>query len=137
MGKIWNRFLKEGVFLYCVLYTVVTILNSVLYLAQGIRNDPSGNWHELTRAVIVLIGVTAYELAVHLPIKNILLRSLAVYIPTMGLAFGFVWMNQFIEPLAQSAYGDIIINYTGLFLIVCLTAIAGKKIKERQGRVQK
>ena len=137
MGKIWNRFLKEGVFLYCVLYTVVTILNSVLYLAQGIRNDPSGNWHELTRAVIILIGVTAYELAVHLPIKNILLRSLAVYIPTMGLAFGFVWMNQFIEPLAQSAYRDIFINYTGLFLIVCLTAIAGKKIKERQGRARK
>ena len=137
MGKIWNRFLKEGVFLYCVLYTIVTILNSVLYLAQGIRNDPSGNWHELTRAVIILIGVTAYELAVHLPIKNILLRSLAVYIPTMGLAFGFVWMNQFIEPLAQSAYRDIFINYTGLFLIVCLMAIAGKKIKERQERVQK
>ena len=137
MGKIWNRFLKEGVFLYCVLYTIVTILNSVLYLAQGIRNDPSGNWHELTRAVIVLIGVTAYELAVHLPIKNILLRSLAVYIPTMGLAFGFVWMNQFIEPLAQSAYRDIFINYTWLFLIVCLTAVVGKKIKERQGRARK
>ena len=137
MGKIWNRFLKEGVFLYCVLYTIVTILNSVLYLAQGIRNDPSGNWHELTRAVIILIGVTAYELAVHLPIKNILLRSLAVYIPTMGLAFGFVWMNQFIEPLAQCAYGDIFINYTGLFLIVCVTAIFGKKIKERQGRARK
>ena len=45
---------------------------SVLYLVQGYRDDPSGNWHELTRAGIVLIGVTAYELATKIPIKNLL-----------------------------------------------------------------
>ena len=64
MRKIWNSWLKESVFLYCVIYTAVTILNSILYLAQGYRDDPNGNWHELTRAVIVLIGVAAYEMAV-------------------------------------------------------------------------
>ena len=123
MRKQGNNWLKESVFIYCVIYTIVTILNSVLYLIQGYRNDPSGNWHELTRAVIVLIGVLAYELAVRLPVKNLLLRSVLIYIPTMGLAFGFVWLNQFIEPLAESAYKDIFINYTGLFIIVSIIAI--------------
>ena len=123
MKKIWNDWFKESLFLYSVIYTIVTIVNSILYLMQGVRNDPSGNWHELTRAVIVFIGVLAYELANRLPVKNIILRSILVYIPTMALAFGFVWMNQFIEPLAKSAYQDIFINYTGLFLIVSAVAI--------------
>jgi len=132
MKKIWDNWLKESVSIYCVIYTAVTILNSVLYLAQGYRDDPNGNWHELTRAGIVLIGVTAYELATRLPIRNRILRSIAVYIPTMGLAFGFVWLNQFIEPLAKSAYQDIFINYTSLFVIVSIVAIVTDNIKHRR-----
>ena len=129
MSKNRNSWFMESVFIYSVIYTAVTILNSVLYLSQGVRNDPSGNRHELTRAVIVLIGVAAYEMAVRLPVKNLLLRALLVYIPTMALAFGFVWLNQFIEPLAASAYRDIFINYTGLFVIVSAIAVFRQKRK--------
>jgi len=132
MKKIWNDWLKESVFLYCTIYTLVTILNSILYLAQGYRDDPSGNWHELTRAVIVLIGIVAYEMAVRLPVKNMILRAILVYIPTMALTFGFVWLNQFIEPLAKSAYMDIFINYTGLFIIVSVIAIINDKRKQKR-----
>ena len=107
-------------------------MNSVLYLVQGYRDDPSGNWHELTRAGIVLIGVTAYELATKIPIKNLLIRSVVVYILTMGLAFGFIWLNQFIEPLAKSAYRDIFINYTSLFVIVSIAAIIKNNIKQHK-----
>ncbi len=42
MKKLWNSWLKESVFLYCAIYTVVTIANSVLYLLQGYRDDPAG-----------------------------------------------------------------------------------------------
>ena len=129
MKKIWNSWLRESVSLYCCIYTAVTILNSILYLSQGIRNDPSGNWHELTRAVIVLIGVTAYMMATRLPVKNLLLRALLVYIPTMAMAFGFVYLNQFIEPLAASAYRDIFINYTALFIIVSVIAFIRERIR--------
>ena len=134
MKKIWDSWLKKSVFLYCVIYTLATILNSVGYLMQGIRNDPSGNWHELTRAVIVLIGVTAYEMAMVLPVKNILLRLIIIYLPTMGLAFGFVWLNQFIEPLAKSAYRDIFINYTALFVIVSVIAAAGHSLRSKRNK---
>ena len=44
------------------IYTVITLLNSVLYLCNGIYEDPSGNWHELDRAMIILIGIAAFEL---------------------------------------------------------------------------
>lgn len=132
MRKTWNNWLKESTFIYCVIYTIVTIMNSILYLIQGYRNDPSGNWHELTRAVIVFIGVVAYEMAVRLPVKNLFLRSALVYIPTMGLTFVFVWLNRFIEPLAESAYKDIFINYTGLFIIVSAIAIIKSRIRKRK-----
>lgn len=72
-------------------------------------------------------------MATKMPIKNILLRSIVVYIPTMGLAFGFVWLNQFIEPLAKSAYRDIFINYTSLFVIVSIVAIIRNSIKRKKG----
>ncbi len=131
MKKVWNSWLNEAVFLYCTVYTAVTILNSILYLTQGYRDDPSGNWHELTRAVIVLIGVAAYEMAIRLPVQNLILRAVAIYIPTMALTFGFVWLNHFIEPLARSAYRDIIINYTSLFVIVSVIAVIKNRIKNR------
>ena len=91
MNKIWNNWLKESIYIFSIIYTIVTILNSVVYLVQGYRDDPNGNWHELTRAGIVLIGVIAYELATKIPIKNLLIRSIVVYIPTMGLVLGFMW----------------------------------------------
>lgn len=134
MKKVWNNGLREGIWIYCVIYTIGTIANSCLYLAQGIRNDPSGNWHELTRAVIVLIGVMAYELGMRLPIRNLFLRAVAVYVPTMALAFGFVWLNQFIEPLAESAYRDIFVNYTGLFVIVSAAAMIRSMLKKKGNR---
>lgn len=132
MRRIWNKWLKESLIIFCAIYTVVTILNSILYLSQGYRDDPSGNWHELTRAVIVLIGIIAFEMAKNLPIKNVLIKAIVVYIPTMALAFGFVWMNQFIEPLASSAYRDIFINYTSLYVVVSVIALIKNVIKNKK-----
>ena len=85
MRRIWNEWLKESLVIFCAVYTVETILNSILFLSQGYRDDPSGNWHELTRAAIVLIGIIAFEMAKNLPIKNVLIKAITVYIPTMAL----------------------------------------------------
>lgn len=131
MRKEWCTPLKEGVIIYSIIYTITTISNSVAYLVQGVRDDPSGNWHELTRAMVVLIGIIAYELAIHLPIKNIVLRTIIVYAVTLMCAFFVVWSTQFIEPLAKSAYKDIFINYTGLFITVSIIIVIVKKIRNR------
>lgn len=127
MKKIWNAWLKNSIFIFCVIYTIATLVNSFAYLASGIYSDPSGNWHEIDRAIIVLIGVVAYEMATKLLIKSIWLRMVITYIPTMLLAVLFIWLSGFREPLASSAYRDIFINYTGLFLIVSVIAIMFEK----------
>lgn len=131
MRKQWENWLKESIIIYSIIYTITTIVSSTIYLFLGIRDDPSGNWHEITRALIVLIGVFAYELAKYLPIKNVVLRTLVVYVVTLGCAFFVVWSTQFIEPLAKSAYKDIFINYTGLFITVSIIIVIVKKIGNR------
>ena len=103
---------------YSIIYTVITLLNSVLYLRSGIYEDPSGNWHELDRAIILLIGVAAFELCTSLPVKPPILRYAAAYIPSQLLAFAYVWFTSLREPLAKTAYQDIWMNFTGLFIVL-------------------
>ena len=128
MKKIWNEWLKDSVFIYCVIYTITTLVNSIAYLVSGAYSDPNGNWHEIDRTLVVLIGVLAYKMATKLPIKNTLVRMIVTYIPTMLLTFFYIWLTGFREPLASSAYQDIFINYTGLFLIISVIVIMVKKV---------
>lgn len=65
---------------YSTIYTVITLLNSVSYLFSGIYEDPSGGWYELDRAIILLIGVAAFELGTSLPVKPLLLHHVIAYI---------------------------------------------------------
>lgn len=105
--------------IYSVIYTAITLLNSVLYLANGIYEDPSGNWHELDRAMILLIGIAAFELCVNLPVKPFIFRYIIAYVPSQLSAFVYVWFVGLREELAKTAYRDIWINFTCLFLLLC------------------
>ena len=132
MKKIWNEWLKNILLLYCGLYTLATITNSIIYLAGGTFEDPSGNWHELDRAVIVLIVVTAFALIKNLHVKNFWLKTLIVYVPTMLLAFLYVFMRGLTVELASTAYRDIFINYTVGFVAVSLIAFAVMRIRNKK-----
>ena len=116
---------------YSIIYTVITLLNSVLYLCNGIYEDPSGNWHELDRAIILLIGVAAFELCTSLPIKPLILRYAVAYIPSQLLAFAYVWFTGLREPLAKTAYRDIGVNFTGLFLLLCAANVIVRAFRKK------
>lgn len=32
MKRIWNGWLKDSAFMYCVIYTIATLVNSIAYL---------------------------------------------------------------------------------------------------------
>ncbi len=116
---------------YSIIYTVITLLNSVLYLGNGIYEDPSGNWHELDRAIILLIGIAAFELCIDLPVKPLIFRYIIAYVPSQLSAFGYVWFSGLREELAKTAYRDIWINFTSLFILLCIvnTIISIRKEK--------
>ncbi len=116
---------------YSIIYTVITLLNSVLYLGNGIYEDPSGNWHELDRAIILLIGIAAFELCTDLPVKPLIFRYIIAYVPSQLSAFGYVWFSGLREELAKTADRDIWINFTSLFILLCIvnTIISIRKEK--------
>ncbi len=126
--------------IYSVIYTAITLLNSVLYLSNGVYEDPSGNWHELDRAIILLIGIAAFELCTNLTVKPLILRYVAAYVPSQLLAFAYVWFSGLREPLAKTAYRDIWINFTCLFLLLCIVNtvvdICRKKRRQKEGEKQ-
>ncbi len=120
--------------IYSIIYTVITLLNSILYLQNGIYEDPSGNWHELDRAMILLIGVAAFELCTDLPIKSLIFRYIIAYIPSQLLAFIYVWFSGLREELAKTAYRDICINFTSLFILLCLINMMISIYKEKRSK---
>jgi hypothetical protein len=122
MKTIWNKWLREILLIYGVLYTIATIISSIKYLSMGILEDPAGNWHEIDRAIILLIIVTAYGLIKNLKIKNFWIKDLVVYIPTMGLTFLYVFLRGFTDELASTAYRDVFINFTVGSVIVSVIA---------------
>lgn len=87
---------------YCIIYTVITLLNSVLYLYNDIYEDPSGNWHELDRAIILLIGVAAFELCTSLPIKPPILRYVAAYILSLAAGLRLCLVYQFAGTIGKN-----------------------------------
>lgn len=137
MKKLWNNILRDALLIYCGFYTFATILNSILYLAQGTYEDPNGNWHEIDRAIIVLIGVLAFELCIHMKVKNRIISTFIGYIPTMLLAFGYVWLVGLREPLAKSAYRDIFINYTMMFLCLCVICNIIDIVRKKKDKTEK
>ncbi len=134
MKDIWDKYLKGTLLLYCGLYTLATITNSIIYLAQGVFEDPSGNWHELDRAVIVLVAVLAYALIRFIRVMNFWLKVIIVYIPTMLLVFLYVFLRGLTVELARSAYRDIFINYTAGFVFVVIVVFVINTIRRKKNK---
>ena len=131
--KKWLRIVS----IYSIIYTVITLLSSVLYLCNGIYEDPSGNWHELDRAMILLIGIAAFGLCTKLPVKPLILRYVSAYIPSLLLAFVYVWSTGLREPLAKTAYRDIWINFTSLFVLLCIINTVTLVCRKKKGQKEK
>ena len=135
MKNVWEKYLRGILFLYFEIYTAATLLNSAIYLCQGVYEDPSGNWHEIDRAVIVLVAVIAYALIRYLKVKNFALKVAAVYVPTMFLVFLYVFLRGLTVELASSAYRDIVINYTAGFVFVTIIVLIVKLVRRNKKAV--
>lgn len=134
MKNVWEKYLRGILFLYFEIYTAATLLNSCIYLAQGVYEDPSGNWHEIDRAVIVAVAVIAYALIRYIKVNNFFLKVLIVYIPTMLLVFLYVFIRGLTVELAGSAYRDIFVNYTAGFVFVTIIVLIVNMIRKKKNK---
>ena len=134
MKNVWEKYLRGILFLYFEIYTVATLINSIIYLAKGVYEDPSGNWHEIDRAVIVLVAVIAYALIRYIKVNSFLLKIVIVYVPTMLLVFLYVYLRGLTEELAKTAYRDIFINYTAGFIFVTIVVFIINKLRKKNSK---
>lgn len=74
----------------------------------------------------------AYALIRYIHIKNFAIKLVVVYVPTMLLAFLYVWFRGLTAELASSAYRDIFINYTLGFLVVSIIVFVISKIVQKK-----
>ena len=132
MKEVWEKYLRSIFLLYFEIYTAATLLNSIIYLSKGVFEDPSGNWHEIDRAVIVFIVVLAYALIRYVKINNFFLKVLIVYVPTMLLVFLYVFLRGLTVELARTAYRDIFINYTAGFVFVSIVVFVVQIIRNKR-----
>ena len=132
MKNVWEKYLRGILFLYFEIYTAATLLNSAIYLSQGKFEDPSGNWHKIDRAVIVLVAVIAYALIRYIKVNNFFVKTIIVYVPTMLLVFLYVFLRGLTVELASSAYRDIFINYTAGFVFVTIVVLVVNIIRKKK-----
>lgn len=123
--------------IYSVIYTAITLLSSVLYLCNGIYEDPSGNWHELDRAIILLIGIAAFELCTNLPVKPLALRYLTAYIPSQMLAFAYVWFSGLRNPWRKQRTGISGLTLRAFLCCYVSSILSFMFLRKREGRKEK
>ena len=82
-----------------------------------------------------MIIVIAFTMIKHVKLCNYLLKSVIIYVPTLLLAFAYVFTVGLRDTLVSSAYRDIFINYTVGFaiaavvgwIVFCRKAVNGAK----------
>ncbi len=115
---------------YCIIFTVVTILSSVRQLFQGIPKDD--NLHIINRSVVVFIGVLVLFLITKLDLKNKILNTVVPYVISMSMVFFYVWLTSFWDDLHPNAYRDIFFNFTGLFVLMAVIVEIKNRFKRKR-----
>ncbi len=117
--------IKKMLVLYCVIFTLATIVSSTLQLVRGIAMD--GNLHIIDRAIVTLIGVITITLLTNMNLKNKFLNILLPYVIAMALFFFYVWLTGFWDALHPNAYRDIFVNFTAAFILVAIVLALRQK----------
>ena len=126
-----KQIISKSALLYCVLFTGTTIISSILQLTVQAQEFDS-NAHILNRAIIVLIGVCAFQMVKYSNFKIKALNIVVPYCVSMGLVFLYVFFTGFFEELHPNDYRDIFLNYTIIFAVVFIVVIVYERIKKKR-----
>ena len=110
--------LKAALRNMCITFTILTVFSSIYSLLNGIAIDK--HFYTFARFIFCLIGFGSFILYGKLK-KYLLNQYLAGgvhYLLTISLAFIFVWSTSFFITLTPSAYRDLFINATIIYVIV-------------------
>lgn len=116
---------KKTFLLFCIIFTVATILSSCINLAMGRVEET--HIHILDRAILTLLGSFVVVILTQYDFKNRIYQFLIPYIVFISLAMVYVWISGFWEELHPDAYRDVFLNDTIAYAVVyCLLGIFRK-----------
>lgn len=121
--------LKKTAQLFCIVFTVATILSSSLQLLMGRMTDT--NEHILDRGALTLIGALVLILMTQLEFKNKLIRFIAPYSVFISIALLYVFISGFWSNLHPNVYRDVFLNDTIAYIVVYFIIDIVNKIKKR------
>lgn len=121
--------LKKTAQLFCIVFTVATILSISLQLLMGRMTDT--NEHILDRGALTLIGALVLILMTQLEFKNKLIRFIAPYSVFISIALLYVFISGFWSNLHPNAYRDVFLNDTIAYIVVYFIIDIANKIKKR------
>ena len=113
---------KKTFLLFCIIFTVITILSSCINLAIGRVEDT--HTHILDRAVLTLLGSFVVVILTQYDFKNRIVQFMIPYVVFISLAMVYVWISGFWEELHPDAYRDVFLNDTIAYAVVyCILGI--------------
>ena len=116
---------KNIVVAICVLFSLLTITSSGFSLIRG--NYSNTELHLLMRFFVTTIALGSLLIFKIFPQWSRAKVHSIHYGATMGSIFLLVWLSGFFISLHQSAYRDIFLNYTVIYLLITLIYFLGQK----------
>lgn len=110
------KVLKKSFILFCVVFTIGTILSSSVQLMMGVPEDT--NVHILDRAVLTMLGSFIVVFVTQYHFKNRVYKFFVPYVIFIVLALGYVWICGFWQELHPNAYRDVFLNDTIAYIVV-------------------
>ncbi len=127
--------MKKAIKQFCILgaslFTLLTLISSILNLALGQTHDT--HVHILMRAGFVFIGVFATVFYLHFPLKTRVLRYILPYAIAQGLVFTLLFFIGLATPLHKDAYRDAFFNFTFVAIPIMLSLYVIDRIKQKKG----
>lgn len=122
--------LKKPSIYFCVIFTITTLVSSILQLYMGQVTD--NNAHIIDRGVVVLIAIITITLFSELKLKNKMVSFLTSYIISMLIVFIYVWITGFWQELHPNAYRDIFLNFTIVSFVVAIAITTKDYVKNKR-----
>lgn len=110
--------IKNKLSVICILFTGITLAASTLGLTTEGLGSTSDNLHIWSRFAIVVIAIGSLYLFDWLQSWPLRVVHAVHYIVTMAIILIVVWLAGFAIDLHPDAYRDIVLNYTGVYLIL-------------------
>lgn len=125
--------IKKSLIYFCVIFTITTLVSSVLQLYRGQITDT--NAHIIDRGVIILIAIITITLFSKIKLKNKMISYLTSYSISMLIVFTYVWISSFWEELHPNAYRDIFLNFTIVYILVIIAITIIDYLKNKKQKV--